>query len=137
MKYLISRAATALLFLWITVGSCLGAADYDQLFRQSSDLMAQGDLEGALHLLQTVPVPKAGEDAGAYVSSRMQMARIHASQDETDKALADCREVLKLFPDNSEARNFVAALEKQAKPRWHTILSDTIRFLPALIKGPA
>src|SRR6185369_7687151 len=109
MKYLISRAALALLFLWVLAGSCLAAADYDQLFRQSSDLMAQGDLDGALKLLRQVPPPTGSDDASAFVSSRMQMARIHASLSDTDKALADCREVLQLFPDNSEAKNFVAS----------------------------
>lgn len=125
----------ALLFLWALSGACLAATDYDQLFRQSSDLMAQGDLGGALELLGTVPPPAAGEEAGAYVSSRMQAARILAAQKETDRAVAACREVLKLFPDNSEARNFVTALEQQRKPGWHTVLSDTLRFLPSLAKG--
>jgi polar amino acid transport system permease protein len=135
MKYLFSRAFIALLFLWVVAGSCLGAVDYDQIFRQSSDLMAQGDLDGAVALLKKVPPPTAGEEAGAFVSSRMQAARIHAAQNATDKALATCQEVLKLFPDNSEARNFVAALEAARKPGWHTALADTIRFLPALAKG--
>lgn len=135
MRYTIGRVLLALLFLWTMTGSCLGAVDYDHLFRQSSDLMAQGDLDGALALLRQVPTPAPGEDAGAFVSSRMQAARIHASQKAPDKAIADCQEVLTLFPDNSEARNFVAALKEQAKPAWHTVLSDTIRFLPSLAKG--
>jgi len=135
MKILAGRAFVALLFLWTLAGSCLGAVDYDQLFRQSSDLMAQGDLDGALALLRQVPTPAAGEEADAFVSSRMQAARILASQHETTKALATCQEVLKLFPDNSEARNFVAALKDQLKPGWHTVLSDTLRFLPSLAKG--
>lgn len=125
----------ALLFLWFLTGSCLAAVDYDQLFRRSSDLMAQGDLDGALSLLKQVPPPQTGEEASPFVSSRMQAARIHAAQDATDKALASCQEVLKLFPDNSEARNFVAALEEQLKPGWHTVLSDMLRFLPSLAKG--
>lgn len=135
MKYLISRAFVALLFLWTLSGSCLGAVDYDQLFRQSSDLMAQGDLDGALALLKQVPSPAAGEDASAFVSSRMQAGRILAAQNATDQALAACQEVLKLFPDNSEARNFAAALKDQLKPRWHTVLADIVRFLPSLAKG--
>lgn len=135
MKYLISRAAAALLFLCILAGTCPAATDYDQLFRQSSDLMVQGDLEGSLKLLKQVPPPAPGEDGSAFVSSRMQAARIHASQDDPAQALEACREVLKLFPDNSEARNFLTALEKQQKPRWHTILADCLRFLPALGKG--
>ncbi len=135
MRYTIGRVLLALLFLWTMTGNCLGAVNYDHLFRQSSDLMAQGDLDGALALLKQVPTPAPGEDAGAFVSSRMQAARIHASQKAPDKAIADCQEVLTLFPDNSEARNFVAALKEQAKPAWHTVLSDTIRFLPSLAKG--
>jgi polar amino acid transport system permease protein len=135
MNNLICRAALALLFLWMMTGSCLADADYDQLFRRSSDLMAQGDLDGALTLLRQVPPPAGNDDGSAFVSSRMQMARIHASLNETDKALTDSREVLRLYPDNSEARNFVAALLNQAKPRWVTILSDSVRFLPALLKG--
>ncbi|MBC7964021.1 MAG: tetratricopeptide repeat protein, partial [Steroidobacteraceae bacterium] len=101
----------ALFFLCTLAGNSLAAVDYDQLFRQSSDLMAQGDLDGALALLRQVPAPAAGEEAGAFVSSRMQAARIHASLDATDKAIAACQEVLRLFPDNSEARNFLAALK--------------------------
>lgn len=135
MKYFTSRAFTALLFLLALTANCRGAVDYDQLFRQSSDLMAQGDLDGALTLLKQVPVPAAGEEAGPFVSSRMQAARIHAAQNATDKAVAACQEVLKLFPDNSEARNFLAALQAQLKPGWHTLLSDTLRFLPSLARG--
>jgi polar amino acid transport system permease protein len=135
MKYVTGRAFVALLFLWMVAGTCLAAVDYDQIFRQSNDLMAQGDLPGALTLLKQVPPPAVSEEGTAYVSSRMQAARIHASQEETQLAIAACQEVLKLYPDNSEARNFLAALQAQLKPRWHTILSDVIRFLPALAKG--
>ena len=135
MKYTIGRALVALFFLCSLAGTCQGAVDYDQLFRQSSDLMSQGDLDGALKLLRQVPAPAGDEEAGAFVSSRMQAARIHASRDETDKAIAACQEVLTLFPDNNEARNFISALRDQLKPGWHTVLSDTLRFLPALGKG--
>lgn len=135
MRYLIGRAVLALLFLWIMAGTCLAGADYDQLFRQSSDLMAQGDLDGALKLLGQVPKPTSGGDASAFVSSRMQSARIYASMEQSEQAMANCREVLSLFPDNSEALNFVAALEKQMKPKWRTVLADMVRFLPSLVKG--
>ncbi len=134
-NYLMSRAFAALFLLLALAGNSPAAMDYDQLFRQSGDLMAQGDLEGALKLLRQVPLPAAGEEAAPFVSSRMQAARIHAAQEAPDKAIAACQEVLKLYPDNSEARNFVAALQAQLKPRWHTILSDIVRFLPALAKG--
>jgi polar amino acid transport system permease protein len=134
-NHLTGRAFAALFFLLAMAGNSWGGADYDQLFRVSSDLMAQGDLDGAVTTLRQLPLPAAGEDAAPFVSSRMQIARIHAAQDAPDKALASCQEVLKLYPDNSEARNFIAALQAQQKPRWRTLLSDTLRFLPALAKG--
>lgn len=135
--YRAGRAVLALLFFVLAVAVPLraSAADYDRLFRQAGDLMAQGDLEGAAALLGTVPRPAAGSDGGAFVSSRMQMARIYASRHETGKALAAAREVLAQYPGNSEAGNFVAALEKQAEPRWLRTLSDCGRFLPALLRG--
>jgi len=124
-----------LFFLWLLAGTCLGGADYDQLFKQANDLMAQGELDAAVKVLERIPAPAGKEEATAFVASRMQISRIFAAQEEPAKALAACREVLKLYPGNSEANNCVAALEQMSKPRWRTYLSDTIRFLPSLIKG--
>ncbi|GFE61400.1 ABC transporter permease subunit [Geobacter sp. AOG2] len=128
------RAAAALLFLWVLAGPCL-ALDNDTLSRQAGELMAQGDLPGAIELLRQIPAPAKGADAGAFVASRMQMARIYASSNEADKALAASREVLALYPDNSEAKNMVAAIGKQQQPRWLSVLEDCRKFLPALLKG--
>ena len=134
LKHTIGRALAALLFLCVLASSS-PAADYDALFRQASDLMATGDLEKAVTLLAQVPPPSTGEEGTAFVSSRMQIARIHASQEDAAKAMAACQEVLALYPDNSEALNFKAALREQAKPLWRTFLSDMVRFLPVLAKG--
>lgn len=135
MKYCICRAFTALLFLWILVGTCLADVDYDQLSRKANDLMAQGDLPGAIALFTSIPPPAAGEDASAFVASRMQIARIYASQDDLEKAQAANQEILALYPDNSEARNFAAAVKEQRQPRWLSVFNDCRRFLPSLLKG--
>jgi len=131
----IGRAVTALLFLWVLNGTCLAAVDYDPLSRQAGDLMAQGDLPGAVEILRSIPVPAKGEEGGAFVSSRMQMARIYVSLNQTEKALAASQEVLKIYPDNSEVRNFVAAIQKQQQPRWLRLLDDCRKFFPMLLKG--
>ncbi|KAA0895365.1 amino acid ABC transporter permease [Oryzomonas rubra] len=131
---LISRVAVTLLFLWTLAGTGQ-ALDSDALSRQAGELMAQGDLPGAVELLRQIPVPPKGADAGVFVASRMQMARIYVSLNEADKALAASREVLALFPDNSEARNAVAAIQKQQQSRWLSLLDDSRKFLPALLKG--
>jgi len=135
MKYTVRRAFVALLFLLFLAGSCLAAADYDKLSRQANDLMSSGDLAGAITLFRTIPPPAAGDDAGAYVTSRMQIARIYESMGEPDKALEASQEILSHFPDNSEARNYASAIKRQRQPRWLTIASDCRRFLPALLKG--
>ena len=135
MKHLIRRASVALFFLWILTGTCLAEIDYDQLSRQANDLMGQGDLPGAIALFKTIPPPVAGEDASAFVASRMQIARIYASQNDLEKALAANQEILSLYPDNSEAGNFAAAVKQQRQPRWRSVLNDCRRFLPSLLKG--
>jgi len=133
--YISGRVVLTLFFLWLLAGTCLGGADYDSLFKQANDLMAQGELAAAVTILKQIPPPTGKEEGNAFVSSRMQISRIYAAQEEPDKALAACREVLKLYPGNSEARNCVSALEQMSRPRWRTYLADTVRFLPLLIKG--
>ncbi len=135
MKYLFSRAIAALFFLSMLTGVCTAETNYDALSRQAGDLMAQGDLSGAVAILKQIPAPQRNEDGSAFVASRMQMARIFASLDQPDKALAANQEILSIYPDNSEARNFAAALKQQQMPRWRSVLEDCRRFLPALLKG--
>jgi polar amino acid transport system permease protein len=132
----LGRVVTALLFLWTLAVPCL-ALDNDSISRQAGELMAQGDLPGAVELLRQIPTPPKGADAGAFVASRMQMARIYVSLNQADKALAAGREVLALFPDNSEAKNVVAAIGKQQQSRWLSVLDDCRKFLPSLLKGTA
>jgi len=134
-----SRAAiTTLLFLWallLTQPLIAAEADYDQLFRQASELQGEGNLPAALEILRKIPPPQAGEEGDAYVRSRMQMGRLHFSLEEMDKALAVTTEVLARYPDNSEAKNFLASLKQQKQPRYLNFLQDAVRFLPSLLKG--
>jgi polar amino acid transport system permease protein len=132
----LGRVATALLFLWLTLAVALGAeADYDALFREANDLMGAGDLPAAVAVLKKVPKPAAGEEGESFVRSRMQIAKLHFAAKELDQALAAAREVLVLYPDNSEANNFVAAVEREQKPPYVSFLQDCLKFLPVLLKG--
>jgi polar amino acid transport system permease protein len=131
-----SRVATALLFLWMTAAVAFGATvDPDRVVRQANELMGQGDLAGAIEVLKQIPPPASGGEGEAFVRSRLQIARLHFSLGEMDKALAAAREVLALYPDNSEAKNFAASVEQERQPRYVTFLKDCLRFLPALAKG--
>lgn len=136
-----SRAAiTSLLFLcFLLLTQVLFAAeaDYDPVFRQASELQGEGNLPAALEMLAKIPPPRAGEEGDAYVRSRMQMGRLFFSLQEMDKALAVTNEVLARYPDNSEAKNFLASLKQEKQPAYLNFLQDALRFLPSLMKGAA
>jgi polar amino acid transport system permease protein len=132
----ISRVVTALLFFCIWTAAAWGAeADHDTLFRQANDLMGAGDLPAAVEVLKKVPAPAAGEEGDAFVRSRMQLAKLYFAQQQIEEASAAAQEVLALYPDNSEAKNFAASLEREGKSRFVTFLMDCLRFLPPLMKG--
>lgn len=136
MKQTACRVLTTLLFLCITVGPLLAATpDSEELFRRAGDLQGSGDLPAAVQVLRQVPKPAAGADEEDFVRSRMQIARIHFSLGELDQAEAAAQEVLRLFPANSEALNFVASVKNERKPRYLAFLDDCRRFLPHLLKG--
>jgi polar amino acid transport system permease protein len=135
----IGRATiTALLFLWVLVlplTTIAAEVEYDQLFRQANDLMGRGELAAAVEVLKKIPAPAAGDGGDAFVRSRMQMSRIYFSLDELDKSQRVTEEVLALYPDNSEAKNFLASIKSQSKPRYLNFLQDCARFFPSLAKG--
>ncbi|BDV44017.1 amino acid ABC transporter permease [Geotalea uraniireducens] len=112
-----------------------GPANYDQLFRQANDLMGQGNLDAAITVLKQVPPPGPGEEGDAFVRSRMQIGRLQFAEKDYRDALAAAREVLARYPDNSEAKNFVASVQEVQEPRWVAFLKDSLRFLPRLLKG--
>ncbi|NVN98886.1 MAG: amino acid ABC transporter permease [Geobacteraceae bacterium] len=137
-KFISRVAITALLFLCTTLSSQsvqATATDYDQLFRKAGDLQSSGDLNAALEILRQIPTPAKGEEGDDFVRSRMQMGRIHFSLDEQDKALIVTKEVLALYPDNSEAKNFLASINKQKRPAYMNFFKDAVSFLPSLMKG--
>lgn len=129
---------TALLFLFISLSVQLlhaESVDYDKIFRQAADLQAEGSLKDAITILKKIPPPASGEEGDSFVRSRMQAGRLYVSLENTDSAIAVTKEVLAIFPDNSEARNFLASVSKQKQSVYVNILKDTISFLPALLKG--
>ncbi|MBI5656895.1 MAG: ABC transporter permease subunit [Geobacter sp.] len=133
----IGRVVSTLLFLWVLTGFAAAGqtVDLDSLFRQAGDLQSEGNLQGAVETLVKVPPPAPGQDGEPFVRSRMQMARIQFSLKELDKAQATCRQVLALYPDNSEAKNFLASIEQERKSRLGAFIDDCLRFLPVLLKG--
>jgi polar amino acid transport system permease protein len=123
--------------LLLLAGAAAAApADYDAVFRRANELMGEGDLRAAVEVLKGIPAPTKGEEGGeAFVQSRMQVARLAFSLQDLEAAAAAAREVLAFYPDHTEARNFIASVQAEQKPRHLVFLEDCLRFLPALLKG--
>jgi polar amino acid transport system permease protein len=122
---------SCLLLLTVSVAR---AEDFDDLFHDANDAMGRGDLPAAITLLKKVPVPN-GDDSGAFVRSRMQIARLHFALKDLPAAGADAREVLAIYPQNSEALNFLTSVKQEQKPRYVVFFEDCLRFLPQLLHG--
>ncbi|MBT8762345.1 amino acid ABC transporter permease [Desulfohalobiaceae bacterium Ax17] len=46
-----------------------------------------------------------------------------------------CEEILRIYPQNTEAQNFLDSIKRLQKPAYVQFLTDCVRFLPALLKG--
>ena len=137
MNLLSGRVGKAILLfscLFLLLAPLARAEDYDQIFHDANDAMGAGDLPAAISILKKIPVSK-GEDNAAFVRSRMQIARLHFALKDFKAASADAREVLAIYPDNSEAVNFLASVQQLQKTRAAVFFEDCLRFLPNLLKG--
>lgn len=133
-----SGAAIAPLFLLLAL--CLPLAAQaskttDSVIKQARDAMATGQLEKAEKLFLQIPEPGPKGDDGEFVFSRMQVARLNFSLEKYDKARTYTEQILKIYPDNIEAKNFLESIERSQKPEWKKFLEDCWRFLPNLMKG--
>lgn len=129
---------TILLFscLLLLLVPAVHAEDYDDIFSEANDVMANGDLPAAITLLQKVPASKGeDEDNSAFVRSRMQIAKLQFALQDFPAATAAAKEVLAVYPSNSEAVNFLASVQQEQKPRYVVFFEDCLRFLPQLLKG--
>ncbi len=106
-----------------------------RILAQGTNLVREERLDEALKVFLQVPRPAPGEDAGAFVKSRMEAARIAFSRDDFDGSAAACREILSLLPDNIDARNMLVQVEAAQTPEWLRFLKDMRTFLPTLMKA--
>ncbi len=107
-----------------------------ELLQKGNDALALGRIEKAEALLLRIPTPRGNEnDHGAFVRSRMMLARLYFGKQKYGKASEMCRQVLEVSPKNSQARNFLESIERQARPAYQQFFLDIKRFLPSLAKG--
>lgn len=133
-----SRGLCLLLLLLFIPGLCLGQETESSLslYQKGADELALGNIDRAEEIFLRINPPAKGEDdEGAFAKSRMTLARLYYGQKEFAKAEKMCRQVLSAFPNNSEAKNFLASIERENRPAWEQFLTDVKRFMPALAKG--
>ncbi len=111
------------------------AVDADALMRQANDIMATGDLKGAIRMYRQIPVPGPEGDQGQFVSGHMQAARLEFALKDYPAALAVVEEVLAVYPENIEAVQFRASVNEAMLPHWQRLFNDTVKFVPYLLKG--
>ncbi|WP_027720201.1 amino acid ABC transporter permease [Maridesulfovibrio zosterae] len=107
----------------------------DVILKQAGDALATGKIDQAQSLFEQIPTPGPEGDDGEFVYSRMQLARISFSMKDMGKARQFAEQIIAVYPDNAEAQNFIASVDRESKPEWRKVLDDCIRFLPSLLKG--
>ncbi len=121
----------------LAAGSSEAASSYsdDTLLLKANDLVATGNYQQAIDLLNTVVPPTSGEDGVLFVKARMLTASLYLALEDFPKARAACRNVLSIFPDHAEASGFLASLKQEEIPFYKAFYRDFVTFLPALLKG--
>ncbi len=107
----------------------------DAILKEARDALALGHIDQAQVLFAQVPAPGPDGDEGEFVYSRMQLARLFFSTKNMSKARASAEEITAVYPDNAEAKNFIASVDRSVRPEWRQVVDDCIRFLPSLLKG--
>ncbi|WP_291328984.1 ABC transporter permease subunit [Desulfovibrio sp. UCD-KL4C] len=129
-------ASLFLLFTLLTVATVSAASENsDVLLKQARDALALGHIDQAESLFEQIPAPGPEGDDGEFVYSRMQLARMSFSLKDLSKAKKYSEEIIAVYPDNIEAKNFIASVDRAVRPQWRKVVDDCLRFLPSLLKG--
>ncbi len=119
----------------LAANTAAAPADPAELVGQAKQALNQGDMDAARELFSGVPAPDSAETGGVYLFARMQLARIAWAEKDMDAAEAYVNDVLRVFPDNIEARTLLRSIHEARLPAWKKLLQDARRFLPALLHG--
>ncbi len=107
----------------------------DALLKEARDALAMGHIDQAQSLFEQIPAPGPEGDDGEFVYSRMQLARLSYSMKDMGRSREYVDQIIAVYPDNIEAKNFITSLDRQARPEWRKVFDDCVRFMPSLLKG--
>ncbi|HPI91816.1 MAG TPA: amino acid ABC transporter permease [Deltaproteobacteria bacterium] len=131
--------ALGLLFILLVIPAVSWAApgngDQYDLLARATQLVQEDRLDEAVDVFRKVPPPPPGEDAGIFVRSRMEAAKILLSNKDYQASAAMCHEILSLLPDNLEAKNLLSKIQAAQTPKWVRFLKDMKTYLPTLAKA--
>ncbi|WDP90569.1 MAG: ABC transporter permease subunit [Desulfobacter sp.] len=130
------RAVLALACLAFFYGTAwAGAPDTGKIFLKADNMIASGDYENAIELVMSIPTPGPGEDGAAFAKSRMLAASLFHALENVKGARAACEQVLTVFPEHAEAKNYLASLAEAEASFFEAFWRDCRRFMPSLLQG--
>ncbi|MGO9148052.1 MAG: ABC transporter permease subunit [Desulfomonilia bacterium] len=109
--------------------------DQYELLAKGMQLIQEDKGDAAVEIFKKVPAPGLGEDAGVFVRSRVEAAKILFSKKDYKNSSVMCHEILVLLPDNLEAKNLLAEIQETQTPEWLLFIKDMKTFLPTLVKA--
>ncbi|WDP84485.1 MAG: amino acid ABC transporter permease [Desulfobacter sp.] len=136
--YMMKRRAAGILFILVCLAffpATAPAQEPDPIFVTANNLIAAGEYQTAIDLVMTVPEPGPGLSGADFSRSRMLAASLFHALEDIPRARAACEQVLAVFPDHVEAKNFLSSLAQEQLPFYQAFYRDCKRFLPALLKG--
>lgn len=110
-------------------------AQSQDIFIQAGNLIAQGNFDKAISLLETVPSPEKGGEKNNFVKANLEIAKLHFALKNYDKAKKSCDLALNTDPQNQEAKEFLKSVKRESTPKYVLFFTDSVRFLPTLLKG--
>lgn len=111
------------------------ATPTEDIFLRTNNLIASGDYQAAIDLVMTIPKPGPGEKGTDFSKSRMLVASLFHALEDIPRSRAACEQVLAVFPDHIEAKNFLTSLAEEDIPFYQAFYRDCRRFLPSLLRG--
>ena len=106
-----------------------------ELLAKGTDLMNQERLDAAAAVFEQVPPPAPGDDAEAFVQSRIKAATIYYGKTDYQAVMRLCRQVLAVLPDNLEAKNLLSRAQVAGMPKWLRFFKDMKTYFPTLMKA--
>jgi polar amino acid transport system permease protein len=120
---------------WDTSVYAAAGPDPYTLLAKGMQLIQEDRSDDAVAVFKKIQAPAPGEDAGPFVRSRVEAAKILFSKKDYPESSVMCHEILVLLPDNLEANNLLAEIQAAQTPEWLRFIKDMRKFLPFLAKA--